>query len=361
MPVLTPDRALGAHRSATTSRSFSSSRIAPAAEYVLPMTHEETVTFHAQEISSYRQLPQMLYHFAIKKRDEPRSSGALLRLREFIMKDAYSFDRDEAGSTSRFRKNEEAYHRIFQRVRPRVLGRRRPSPGMMGGKESIDFLAPSGSGENTLVTCENGDFAADLEIARGSPARGGRSGHAATRRERSRRPASPRSRRSPRCSASTPRRHRRRCPCHARTAPRARPRSRRRPPLRVEDAGGARSDLRPATDEEIRAAFGAGGGSLGPVGVDDRGRRRRRASRGAVRRRREPRRLAPPWRRGRSRLRAALRRHSRVASRATPARSAAELSASRPRSRSGTSSSSGRATPSPSMRRSPTRTGSSGR
>ncbi len=66
------------------------------------MTHEETVTFHAKEISSYRQLPQLLYHFSIKERDEPRSRGGLLRLREFIMKDAYSFDRDDAGLDAAF-------------------------------------------------------------------------------------------------------------------------------------------------------------------------------------------------------------------------------------------------------------------
>ena len=65
--------------------------------FVLPVTHEETVTFHAKEIQSYRQLPQILYHFAVKNRDEPRPRGGLLRVREFIMKDAYSFDRDEAG------------------------------------------------------------------------------------------------------------------------------------------------------------------------------------------------------------------------------------------------------------------------
>src|SRR3989337_1182262 len=61
-------------------------------EYVLPMTHEETVTFHAKEIASYRQLPQLLYHFSIKERDEPRSRGGLPRLREFVMKEADSFD-----------------------------------------------------------------------------------------------------------------------------------------------------------------------------------------------------------------------------------------------------------------------------
>src|SRR5918992_5095481 len=64
-------------------------------DYVLPLTHEETVTWHAKEIQSYRQLPQILYHFSIKERDEPRPRGGLLRMREFIMKDSYSFDRNE--------------------------------------------------------------------------------------------------------------------------------------------------------------------------------------------------------------------------------------------------------------------------
>ena len=139
-------------------------------EYVLPMTHEETVTFHAKEIASYRQLPQLLYHFSIKERDEQRSRGGLLRLREFIMKDAYSFDRDEAGLDVAFRRNEASYHRMFERAGLEYSAVQAES-GMMGGKESVDFLAPSGSGENTLVTCEKGDYAADLEIARGMPRR----------------------------------------------------------------------------------------------------------------------------------------------------------------------------------------------
>src|SRR5436309_11881458 len=85
------------------------------AEFVLPMTHEETVTFHAREIQSYKQLPKILYHFAVKERDEPRPRGGLIRLREFVMKDAYSFDRDEAGLDVSFRKHSEAYRRIFGR------------------------------------------------------------------------------------------------------------------------------------------------------------------------------------------------------------------------------------------------------
>jgi len=137
-------------------------------EFVLPMTHEETVTFHAREIQSYRQLPQILYHFAVKDRDEPRPRGGLLRVREFIMKDSYSFDRDEEGLDVSFRKHAAAYDRIFERCGLQVYAVQAES-GMMGGKESIDYLAPSGSGENTLVTCEHGDYAADLEIARGVP------------------------------------------------------------------------------------------------------------------------------------------------------------------------------------------------
>jgi prolyl-tRNA synthetase len=136
--------------------------------FVLAMTHEETVTFHAREITSYRQLPQILYHFQTKVRDEPRPRAGLIRVREFIMKDAYSFDRDEEGLERSFRAHEGAYHRIFERCGLRYYAVEAES-GMMGGSESVDFLAPSGSGENTLVTCANGDYAADLEVARAVP------------------------------------------------------------------------------------------------------------------------------------------------------------------------------------------------
>ncbi len=236
-------------------------------EYVLPMTHEETVTFHAKEISSYRQLPQLLYHFSIKERDEPRSRGGLLRLREFIMKDGYSFDRDEAGLDVAFRKNEEAYHRMFQRVGLEYTEVQAES-GMMGGKESVDFLAPSGSGENTLVTCENGDFAADLEVARGVP----------------RAPEFPDAHDAPKEIATpgvtTIEALAEMLGIDAAATSKAMPVVKRDGTLvlglvrgddRLSEAklvGVLESDYRPATDDEIRAAFGAGGGSLGPVGVD---------------------------------------------------------------------------------------------
>ncbi len=110
-------------------------------DYVLPLTHEETVTFHAKEIQSYRQLPQILYHFSIKERDEPRPRGGLLRLREFIMKDSYSFDRDEEGLDISFRKHFDAYNRMFERCELEAFAVQ-AEPGMMGGKESIDYLSP---------------------------------------------------------------------------------------------------------------------------------------------------------------------------------------------------------------------------
>jgi prolyl-tRNA synthetase len=136
--------------------------------YILPVTHEETVTFHAREIQSYKQLPQLWYHFQIKDRDEPRPRGGLLRVREFIMKDGYSFDRDEDGVKRSFEANRAAYKKIFERCGLETYDVLAES-GIMGGKFSVDFLAPSGAGENVLVTCENGDYAADGDIAEAVP------------------------------------------------------------------------------------------------------------------------------------------------------------------------------------------------
>jgi prolyl-tRNA synthetase len=135
--------------------------------FVLPMSHEETFAFHAKELQSYKQLPQTWYHFGTKERDEPRPRGGLLRVREFIMKDSYSFDRDEAGLDESFRKHAEAYGRIFERCELAFYEVEAES-GEMGGKDSNDFLAP-GAGQNYLVRCENGDYAADIEAAQGIP------------------------------------------------------------------------------------------------------------------------------------------------------------------------------------------------
>jgi prolyl-tRNA synthetase len=167
MPVLTPAELWEATGRITIPELFRL-KDRNSRDYILPLTHEETVAFHAREIQSYKELPQIWYHLQTKDRDEPRPRGGLLRLREFVMKDGYSFDRDEAGLDESFRKHSEAYRRIFERCGIEAYEVAAES-GMMGGSGSQDYLAPSGSGENTLVTCENGDYAADLEIADGRP------------------------------------------------------------------------------------------------------------------------------------------------------------------------------------------------
>src|SRR5918992_108206 len=136
--------------------------------FVLALSHEETMTLHARELQSYKQLPQTWYHFSTKERDEPRPRGGLLRVREFIMKDSYSFDRDEAGLDDSFERHKQAYERIFERAGLQVYFVEAES-GIMGGRESSGFLAPTESGPNELIRCENGDYFADVEAARGFP------------------------------------------------------------------------------------------------------------------------------------------------------------------------------------------------
>jgi prolyl-tRNA synthetase len=167
MPVLTPAELWEATGRITIPELFRL-KDRTGRDYILPLTHEETVAFHGREIQSYKELPQIWYHFQTKDRDEPRPRGGLLRVREFIMKDGYSFDRDEAGLDASFQKHSKAYKRIFERCGLETYEVAAES-GIMGGSGSKDFLAPSGAGENTLVTCENGDYAADLEIAQGRP------------------------------------------------------------------------------------------------------------------------------------------------------------------------------------------------
>jgi len=234
-------------------------------DYVLPLTHEESFAFHAVELQSYRQLPQSWYHFQTKNRDEPRPRGSLLRVREFIMKDSYSFDRDERGLDVSFQAHKEAYERIWERCGVETYGVQAES-GMMGGSESLDYLAPSGSGENTLVTCENGDYAADLEIAHGMP-------RAPELPERLDAPA----------EVATP--ETRTCEALAELLSIDLAATTKAMPVvkddgtlvlallrgddRLEEAklqSSLGADFRPATAEEIVAGFGAEGGSLGPVG-----------------------------------------------------------------------------------------------
>jgi len=134
------------------------------AELVLGMTHEEVITFHAsREIRSYRDLPKLLYHFQIKERDEPRPRAGVLRTREFIMKDAYSFDRDEAGLDESYQLHIQAYDAIFDRTGLewyRVEG----DVGMMGGTGAHEYMAPCAAGENDVALTDSG-YAANVEIA----------------------------------------------------------------------------------------------------------------------------------------------------------------------------------------------------
>ena len=234
-------------------------------DFVLPLTHEETFTFHATELQSYKQLPQLWYHMQTKDRDEPRPSGGLIRVREFIMKDSYSFDLDEAGLDKSFELNREAYIRVFERCGLETFEVQAES-GMMGGSGSRDFLAPSGSGGNTLVTCENGDYAADLEIAQGIP----------------RAPDFPPPLGAPEeietPGAATIEALAKMLSVDEAATSKAMPHTKSdgtvvlalvRGDDRLEEAkllAAIGDDVRPSTEEEIRAAFGADPGSLGPVG-----------------------------------------------------------------------------------------------
>ena len=234
-------------------------------DYILPLTHEETVTFHAREIRSYKELPQIWYHLQTKDRDEPRPRGGLLRVREFIMKDGYSFDRDTAGLDESFQKHSRAYHRIFERCGLETFEVAAES-GMMGGSGSKDFLAPSGSGENTLVTCENGDYAADLEIAEGRPSAAdfpeelSAPEEVETPDQRTIEAVSQFLGVDPRATAKA-------MPVVAdgRVVLALVRGDDRLNEMKLLQALG--EDFRPAEAEEIREAFGASGGSIGPVGV----------------------------------------------------------------------------------------------
>ncbi|MGH2839318.1 MAG: proline--tRNA ligase [Solirubrobacteraceae bacterium] len=133
------------------------------AELVLAMTHEENVTMHvAQVVRSYRDLPLILYHFQTKERDEPRPRAGVLRTREFIMKDAYTFDRDLEGLQASYDKFVGAYDRIFDRCGLRWY-RVESDVGMMGGFGAHEYMAPCPAGENDVALAPG--YAANVEVA----------------------------------------------------------------------------------------------------------------------------------------------------------------------------------------------------
>jgi prolyl-tRNA synthetase len=140
-------------------------------DFCLAPTHEEMISFLAStELPSYRDLPKIPYHIQWKFRDEPRPRGGLLRGREFYMKDAYSFDADEAGLMKSYKKMEAAYHATFKRVGLQPV-QIEADPGAIGGTTNHEFTQPCASGEDTFVGCDGCDYAANTEVAVGRPSR----------------------------------------------------------------------------------------------------------------------------------------------------------------------------------------------
>ena len=138
------------------------------AELVLAMTHEEPLTFHvAREVRSYRDLPLILYHLQTKERDEPRPRAGVLRTREFIMKDSYTFDRDPEGLDRSYDLHIRAYDRIFDRCGLEWY-RVEADVGMMGGLGAHEYMAPCAAGENEVALSDAG-YAANVEVASAAP------------------------------------------------------------------------------------------------------------------------------------------------------------------------------------------------
>ncbi len=137
------------------------------ADMVLAMTHEEIVTGHvAAAIQSYRELPLVLYHFQVKERDEPRPRAGVLRTREFIMKDAYTFDRDAEGLDVAYERHAGAYARMCDRCGLEWY-RVEADVGMMGGHGADEYMAPCAAGENDVAIAPG--YAANVEVASADP------------------------------------------------------------------------------------------------------------------------------------------------------------------------------------------------
>ena len=134
-------------------------------DYVVSYTHEQIVTHHARtEILSYRQLPIRAYHFQMKGRDEARARAGLLRVREFVMKDSYSFDADDAGLDVSYRAHFDAYVRIYRRLGVPAIAVESDT-GAIGGDLAHEFQVLTEHGEDTILVCPNGDYTANRELA----------------------------------------------------------------------------------------------------------------------------------------------------------------------------------------------------
>ena len=133
--------------------------------FCLAPTHEEvSVEIVRRTIKSYRQLPLLIYHIQTKFRDEPRPRGGLIRAKEFVMKDLYSFDRDEKGLDESFEKMRQAYERILQRLKlPYLI--LEAEAGAIGGKYTLEFTVPTPSGEDEVILCRSCGYASSKSIA----------------------------------------------------------------------------------------------------------------------------------------------------------------------------------------------------
>lgn len=132
----------------------------------LGMTHEEIMTWLAsREIRSYRHLPQIWYQIQTKLRDEARPKSGILRTREFLMKDSYSFDADEDGLQKSYNLHADAYHKIFKKCGLEFY-QVESDPGMMGGATAHEFMAPSYAGEDEIVVCDKCGYSANIEVAK---------------------------------------------------------------------------------------------------------------------------------------------------------------------------------------------------
>jgi prolyl-tRNA synthetase len=137
------------------------------ADMVLALTHEEIVTGHiAAAVKSYRDLPLILYHFQVKERDEARPRAGVLRTREFVMKDAYTFDRDAEGLDAAYARHVVAYDRMCDRIGLEWY-RVKSDVGVMGGHGADEYMAPCGAGENEVALASG--YAANLEVASADP------------------------------------------------------------------------------------------------------------------------------------------------------------------------------------------------
>src|SRR6266498_1351590 len=138
-------------------------------EWLLGPTHEEVITtLVASEIGSYRQLPKIFYQIQTKFRDEIRPRFGLMRAKEFIMKDAYSFDATDEAAQASYQKMYEAYTRIFARCGLKALPVDADT-GIIGGKFSHEFMVPADTGENEVVYCESGQYPTNIDKAQSAP------------------------------------------------------------------------------------------------------------------------------------------------------------------------------------------------